>query len=125
MISGKDVRIENGYIIINGNKYPIVQDVSEIETYVDNLIKTEYVSIVIASLRANSDTIVSIPLTVPAGYAALGCLQTLTSTRSIAITGAWINAADNTLKMNCVNLSSTDLSNVTVASTVEYIRSNS
>ena len=31
MISGKDVRIENGYIIINGEKYPIVQDVSEIE----------------------------------------------------------------------------------------------
>lgn len=31
MISGKDVRIENGNIIINGKKYPIVQDVSEIE----------------------------------------------------------------------------------------------
>ena len=31
MISGKDVRIENGYIIINGEKYPIVQDVSELE----------------------------------------------------------------------------------------------
>jgi hypothetical protein len=31
MISGKDVRIENGYIIINGEKYPIVQDVDDID----------------------------------------------------------------------------------------------
>lgn len=31
MISGKDVRIENGYIIINGEKYPIVQDVDALD----------------------------------------------------------------------------------------------
>lgn len=37
MISGKDVRIENGNIIINGNKHPIVQDVSEISTAVADL----------------------------------------------------------------------------------------
>lgn len=37
MISGKDVRIENGYIIINGEKYPIVQDVSEIEGDIEDL----------------------------------------------------------------------------------------
>lgn len=37
MISGKDVRIENGYIIINGEKYPIVQDVSEIEGEIEDI----------------------------------------------------------------------------------------
>jgi len=31
MLSNKDIRIENGYIIINGEKYHIVQDVSELE----------------------------------------------------------------------------------------------
>lgn len=37
MISGKDVRIENGYIIINGEKYPIVQDTSDIEDDIEAL----------------------------------------------------------------------------------------
>ena len=37
MISGKDVRIENGYIIINGEKHPIVQDVSELEGEIEEL----------------------------------------------------------------------------------------
>ena len=40
MISGKDVRIENGNIIVNGNKYPIVQDVSELEEEVAALTET-------------------------------------------------------------------------------------
>lgn len=93
------------------------------KTYVDDLIKTEYVSSVISSMTGNSNTTVSIPLTIPNGYVAIGCLQTLTSTRSVAITGAFINAANSTLKMNCVNLYSDALSNVTVGATVAYIRS--
>jgi hypothetical protein len=93
------------------------------KAYVDDLIKKEYVSSVISSMTGNSNTTVSIPLTIPTGYVAIGCLQTLTSTRSAAITGNFINAADSTLKMNCVNLYSADLSNVTVGATVAYIRS--
>lgn len=42
MISGKDVRIENGYIIINGEKYPIVQDVSELESEIVKKIDIQY-----------------------------------------------------------------------------------
>lgn len=41
MISGKDVRIENGYIIINGEKYPIVQDVSEIEAEIEKRLEIQ------------------------------------------------------------------------------------
>lgn len=41
MISGRDVRIENGYIIINGEKNPIVQDVSEIETEIANRLEIQ------------------------------------------------------------------------------------
>lgn len=41
MISGRDVRIENGYIIINGEKYPIIQDVSEIEEAIENRLEIE------------------------------------------------------------------------------------
>ena len=41
MISGKDVRIENGYIIVNGNKYPIVQDVSEIEAEIEKRLEIQ------------------------------------------------------------------------------------
>lgn len=41
MISGKDVRIENGYIIINGEKHPIVQDVSEIEAEIENRLEIQ------------------------------------------------------------------------------------
>ena len=38
MLSNKDVRIEGGNLIINGEKHPIVQDVSEIETEVAALV---------------------------------------------------------------------------------------
>lgn len=41
MISGKDVRIENGYIIINGEKYPIVQDVSEIVAEIEKRLEIQ------------------------------------------------------------------------------------
>lgn len=37
MISGKDVRVENGNLIINGGKNPIVQDVSDIEGDIEEL----------------------------------------------------------------------------------------
>lgn len=40
MISGKDVRVENGNIIINGEKSPIVQDVSDLEEDVEALSET-------------------------------------------------------------------------------------
>ena len=40
MLSNKDIRIEGGDIIINGNKYPIVQDVSELEGEVNALSET-------------------------------------------------------------------------------------
>lgn len=133
MISGKDVRIENGYIIINGEKHPIVQDVSEIEeeletkaskTYVDDFLKIQYVSTEISSIAANASTDVTIPLTIHEGYIPIGCLQFLTSKTSVAITAAYIYTNDNTLRLVCANLYSTDLSNVTVAATVGYIRSN-
>ena len=45
MISGKDVRIENGNIIINGNKHPIVQDVSDIEEQINFLSFAHFVQI--------------------------------------------------------------------------------
>lgn len=37
MLSNKDIRIENGYIIINGEKYAIVQDVSDITEDIEAL----------------------------------------------------------------------------------------
>lgn len=35
MISGKDVRIENGYIIINGEKYPLDGDTTALEEQIE------------------------------------------------------------------------------------------
>lgn len=40
MLSNKDIRLEEGNLIINGDKYPIVQDVSELEGDVEALSET-------------------------------------------------------------------------------------
>lgn len=40
MLSNKDIRVEGGNIIINGEKYAIVQDVSDLEEEVNTLSET-------------------------------------------------------------------------------------
>lgn len=41
MLSNKDIRVEDGNLIINGDKYPIVQDVSEIEAEIEKRLKIQ------------------------------------------------------------------------------------
>ena len=177
MITNKDIRVENGNLVLNGDKFPldgqspetimqIVEDNSDttptenstapvtsggvytalvtkqdtltfdntptassnnpvksggIKSYVDDLIKTEYVSATIASMAGDSDTAVTMALTVPLGYTAVGVTEVITSTRNVAVTGSWIDN-ENTLKVNCANIYNVAQTSVTVAATVLYIR---
>ena len=148
MITNKDVRIENGNIVINGDKYPldgqspeaimqIVEDNSDttptassnnpvksggIKTYVDNTIKSEYVSGNIATLDANSRTTIEIALTIPTGYAALGITSAFTSSSNVGIVGYLVNSSTGKLNLVCANLSASSVSNITVAATAIYVR---
>lgn len=61
MLSNKDIRIENGYIIINGKKYPIVQDVSALDERVTALesgqLKVAEVSATMSVITADAKAI--------------------------------------------------------------------
>lgn len=148
MITNKDIRVENGNLVLNGDKFPldgqspeaimqIVKDNSDttptenstapitsggVKNYVDGLITTENVSGRVESISGESDTNVNITLTVPDGYTPIGVAKVITSSRNIAVTGFWIND-DNTLEVYLANLYSVALSNVSVSATALYIRS--
>ena len=177
MITNKDVRVENGFLIINGDKYPldgqspeaimqIVEDNSDttptenstapitsggvytalgtkqdaltfdnlptassdnpvkssgVKSYVDDLIKTEYLTNNIDTIAGNTDTTVTISLNVPSGYKVIGASEVLSSSRAVAVT-AFYTEQNSVLKVNCANLYSTALSNVTVGATLIYVR---
>ena len=178
MITNKDIRVENGFLIINGDKFPldgqspetimqIVEDNSDttptenstapvtsggvytalgtkqgtltfdteptassnnpvksggIKTYVDNTIKSEYVSGNIATLDANSRTTIEIVLTIPNGYSALGITSAFTSSSNVAVVGYYVNSSTGKLNLVCANLSASTVSGITVAATCIYLR---
>ena len=150
MITNKDIRVENGNLVLTGDKYPldgqspeaimqIVKDNSDstptaestnpvtsagIKTYVDtkisDLIKTQYVDTSVASMSPGITT-VTLPLTIPSGYSCVGVIQALTSSTLVSVAGAFIDTANGAAKINCSK--SQTASNVTVAATVLYIKS--
>ena len=178
MITNKDIRVDNGNLVLNGDKFPldaqspeaimqIVEDNSDttptenstapiksggvytalglkqdtltfdnaptassdnpvksggIKTYVDNTIKSEYVSGNIATLEANSRTTLEINLTIPTAYVALGITSAFTSSSNVAIGGYFVNSSTGKLNLVCANLSASSVSNITVAATAIYVR---
>ena len=148
MITNKDIRVENGSLIINGDPYPldgqspeaimnIVEDNSDttptasstnpvtsggVKTYVDDLIKTQYLETNISTLSGNSRTAIEIALTIPTGYAALGITSAFTSSSNVAIVGYFVNSNTGKLTLVCANLSESTVSGITVAATCIYVR---
>lgn len=92
-----------------------------VKSYVDDLIKTEYLTGTIETIAGNTDTTVAIPLNVPSGYKVIGASEVLSSSRSVAVT-AFYTEQNNVIKINCANLYSAALTNVTIGATLIYVR---
>ena len=147
MITNKDIRVENGNLVINGDKYPldgqspeaimqIVKDNSDTtptadstapitsggtKTYVDNLIITQYLDTNIATIAADSITTIDIPFDAPAGYKAIGISEVLTSSQAVAVM-SFNTERNSSLKVKCHNLYSAAVSNVTLGVTLIFVR---
>ena len=100
----------------------VASQIGALNTGLSNLIKTQYVDTVVASIASNSGTAIAMNLTIPTGYSCIGVLQSLTSASAVSVTGAFIDTANSSVKINVYN-NSTAASNVTVAATVLYVKS--
>lgn len=92
-----------------------------VKTYVDDLIKTQYLETNISTLSGNSSTTIAISFDAPAGYKAIGVSEVLTSSTAVAVTGFYTER-NSSLKVKCSNLYSAAVSNVTVGVSLIYVR---
>lgn len=92
-----------------------------VKTYVDDLIKTQYLETNISTLSGNSSTTIAISFDAPDGYKAIGVSEVLTSSTAVAVTGFYTER-NSSLKVKCSNLYSAAVSNVTVGVSLIYVR---